>query len=120
MTRLILTFTDSGAGALKAAGLADCVIPFGLRFVCGQLQSPSEFDMLLSPPSAIREASAPHWLDNLADECLDEARSHGLGLVEFCERFMRSSYGSIRMRTRNCRWSGCWTICDRMPMSPPD
>ena len=33
------------------------------------------------------EASAPHWLDNLADECLDEARSHGLGLVEFCERF---------------------------------
>ena len=87
MTRLILTFTDSGAGALKAAGLADCVIPFGLRFVCGQLQSPSEFDMLLSPPSAIREASAPHWFNNLADECLDEARSHGLGLVEFCERF---------------------------------
>jgi hypothetical protein len=30
MTRLILTFDDSGAGALKGAGLADCVIPFGL------------------------------------------------------------------------------------------
>ncbi len=43
--------------------------------------------MLLSPPSAIGEASAPRWFDNLADECLDEARSHGLGLVEFCERF---------------------------------
>ena len=87
MTRLILTFTDSGAGALKTAGLADCVIAFGLRFVWGQLQSPSGLDQSQLPRSAVTEASAPHWLDNLTDECLDEARSQGLGLVEFCERF---------------------------------
>jgi hypothetical protein len=87
MTRLVLTFSDSGAGVLKAARLADCVLPFGLRFVWGQLQSPSELDQLLSPRSAVHEASAPHWLDNLTDERLDEARSQGLGLVEFCERF---------------------------------
>ena len=80
MTRLILTFTDSGAGALKAAGLADCVIPFGLRFVWDSYSRQASSTMLLSLRSAIREASAPHWLDNLADECLDEARSHGLGL----------------------------------------
>jgi hypothetical protein len=87
MTLLILTFNDSGAGALKVAELADCVIPFGLRFVWGQLQPPSELDQLLSQRSAVREASAPHWLDNLTDERLDDARNHGLGLVEFCERF---------------------------------
>ena len=87
MTRLILTFDDSGAGALKGAGLADCVIPFGLRFVWGRLQSRSELDTSLSSRPAIRGASTSHWLDNLTDECLEEARSHGLGLIEFCERF---------------------------------
>jgi hypothetical protein len=87
MPRLILTFDDSGAGALKGAGLADCVIPFGLRFIGGRLQSRSELDTLLSSRSAMRGASASHWLDNLTDECFEDARSHGLGLVEFCERF---------------------------------
>jgi hypothetical protein len=87
MASLILTSSDSGAGALKVAGLADCVIPLGPRFVWGQLQPPSELDQLLSPRSAGREASAPHWLDNLIDERFDEARRHGLGLIEFSGRF---------------------------------
>jgi hypothetical protein len=87
MPRLILTFDDSGAGALKGAGLADCVIPFGLRFVWGRLQSRSELDTSLSSRPAIRGASTSHWLDNLTDECFEDARSHGLGLIEFCERF---------------------------------
>src|SRR6266702_6896794 len=87
MTRLILTFSDSSAGALKVAGLADCVIPFGLRFVWGQLLSPNELDQLLSPRSGMRDASSSYWLDNLTGDGLDEARSHGLGLVEFCESF---------------------------------
>jgi hypothetical protein len=87
MTRLILTFSDSGAGALKGAGLADCVIPFGLRFIWGRLQSRSELDTLQSSRAAMRGASTSHWLDNLTDECFEEARSHGLGLIEFCERF---------------------------------
>jgi hypothetical protein len=87
MTRLILTFDDSGAGALKGAGLADCVIPFGLRFVWGRLQSRSELDTLLSSRPAMRSAPTSHWLDNLTDECLEDTRSNGLGLIEFCERF---------------------------------
>jgi hypothetical protein len=87
MTRLILTFDDSGAGALKTARLADCVIPFGLRFVWGRLQSRSELDTSLSSRPAMRGASASHWLDNLIDECFEDARSHGPGLIEFCERF---------------------------------
>src|SRR6202171_6213785 len=42
MTRLILTTDDSGAGCLKGTGLADIVIWFGLRFVCGPLPSEAE------------------------------------------------------------------------------
>jgi hypothetical protein len=87
MTRLILTFDDSGAGALKTARLADCVIPFGLRFVWGRLQSRIELDTSLSSRPAMRGASTSHWLDNLTDECFEDARSHGLGLIEVCERF---------------------------------
>jgi hypothetical protein len=87
MTRLILTFDDSGAGALKGARLADCVIPFGLRFVWGRLQSRSELDTSLSSRPAMRGASTSHWLDNLTDECFEDARSQGLGLIEFCEGF---------------------------------
>jgi hypothetical protein len=87
MTRLILTFDDSAAGRLKGAGLADCVIPVGLRFVWGRLQSPSDLDALLSSRASIQGASGSHWLDNLAGKRFDEARSHGLGLVEFCQRF---------------------------------
>jgi hypothetical protein len=87
MTRLILTFHDSGAGGLKGAGLADCVIPLGLKFVWGRLQSRSELDTLLSSRSAMRGASTSRWLDNLTDGYFKDARRQGLGLIEFCERF---------------------------------
>jgi hypothetical protein len=87
MTRLILTFDDSAAGGLNGARLADCVIPVGLRFVWGRLQSPSDLDALLSSRASIQGASGSHWLDNLTGKRFDEARSHGLGLVEFCQRF---------------------------------
>ncbi|MCA6110314.1 hypothetical protein [Bradyrhizobium cenepequi] len=87
MKRLILTSSDSGAGALKRAGFADCVIPFGLRFVWGQLPSPVKLERLLSARSAGHGASVHHWLDNLTGKYVDEARTHGLGLAEFCERF---------------------------------
>jgi hypothetical protein len=87
MTRLILTFTDSSAGALSGAMLADCVIPVGLRFVWGQLQSRSELDAWLSSRASIQGVSTSHWLDNLAGKRFDDARSHGLGFIEFCQRF---------------------------------
>jgi hypothetical protein len=87
MTSLILTFDDSGAGALRTAGLADCVIAFGLRFVCGPSKSQAELDALLSSRSGLRGTSAPHWPDNLTDACFEDARSLGFSLVEFCQRF---------------------------------
>jgi hypothetical protein len=52
MTRLILTFDDSAAGALKKAGLADCVVPLGLCFVWGRLRPANELNGLLSPRAA--------------------------------------------------------------------
>jgi hypothetical protein len=42
MKRLILTTSDSGAGCLKAAGIADNVIGIGYRFSAGPLLSESE------------------------------------------------------------------------------
>jgi len=86
MTRLILTFTDSGAGGLKAARLADCVIGIEQQFACGRLPSSSELDALLSPRAASRRVGA-HWLDHLTGRLVEDARSQGLGLTEFCERF---------------------------------
>jgi hypothetical protein len=87
MKRLVLTSGDSGAGALKGAGLADCVIPVEPRFVSGQLPSPGELERWLAPRSAADDADGPHWLDNLRGKPIEEAQSQGLGLVEFCARF---------------------------------
>jgi hypothetical protein len=83
MKRLILTTSDSGAGGLRGAKLADCVIPFGLRFVWGELRSEVHLDTWLSARSAKHEGS--HWLDGTS-WWLKEARA-GEGLIEFCERF---------------------------------
>jgi len=87
MPRLVLTFDDSAAGALQRAGLADCVIPFGLRFVWGRLQPQTELDSWLSSRPAMRGASASHWLDDLTGQQFEEARRQGLRFVEFCARF---------------------------------
>jgi hypothetical protein len=86
MKRLILTSSDSGAGGLRGAGLADCVIPFGLRFVWDKLPSQVELETMLSSRSAKDEALGSHWLD-LAGKRVGEARTEGLGLIEFCARF---------------------------------
>jgi len=87
MKRLILTTNDSGSGALKGARIADAVIPFWLSFVWGQLQSPAELARWLARRPAEDEAIGDHWLDNLRGKQFEEARSDGLGLVEFCTRF---------------------------------
>jgi hypothetical protein len=87
MKRLILSSSDSGAGALKGARLADGVIPLELRFAWGQLQSPSELERWLAPRPAADDASGSHWLDNLRGKQIEEAQSHGPGLVEFCASF---------------------------------
>ena len=85
MTRLILTFDDSAAGALIGAGLADRVIPFCLRFVWGELKPENELDLFLSPRSARPDVS--HWLDHFTGDWFKKPGNRDLGLVEFCERF---------------------------------
>lgn len=35
----------------------------------------------------MRGVSTSHWPDNLTDQCFEDARGHGLGLIEFCGRF---------------------------------
>jgi hypothetical protein len=87
MTRLILTFDDSAAGALKGAGLADCVVPFGFCFVWGRLRPANELETLLSPRAAQPPAAGFHWLDNLSGTQFEEARKQGVGFIEFCARF---------------------------------
>jgi hypothetical protein len=86
--KLILTFDDSAAGALKAAKLADCVVPFGFCFVWGRLPSASELEAFLSPRAADQRVNTKaYWLDNLVGRQLEEARQQGLGFFEFCGRF---------------------------------
>ena len=86
MQRLILTSSHSGASGLVEASLANCVIPLGLRFVWGQLPPRIQLETLLSSRSAMHQAPGSHWLD-FAGTRLEEARTEGMGLVEFCQRF---------------------------------
>jgi hypothetical protein len=86
MSRLILTFGDSVAAGLREATHADCVVPFTLRFVWGQLRSTEELNSLLATRSTNREVDADYWPDTLGTR-FDEVRKKGLGLADFCERF---------------------------------
>ncbi len=86
MSRLILTFDDSGAGSLKQSKLADCVIYLGHNFVWGRLRPANELNALLSRRAA-GSAVAEHWADNLRGAVFEKARQQGTGLIEFCEGF---------------------------------
>ena len=86
MSRLILTFGDSVAAGLREATHPDCVVPFTLRFVWGQLRSTKETDSLLATRSTNHEVDADHWPDTLGTR-FEEVRQKGLSLAEFCDRF---------------------------------
>jgi hypothetical protein len=86
MKRLILTTDDSGAGNLRQAGLADIVIPFGLRFVWGPLPTPEELATLLAARSAKHGSPGSHWLDFVRPRRLEEIGGKDLGLIDLCER----------------------------------
>jgi hypothetical protein len=89
MTRLILTTSDSGAGALMRAGFADVVIPFGFRFVWGPLPPDAELAMLLAPRSPEQDPAVPYWLDFLDRRRRGAIGRKGLGLIELCEQCER-------------------------------
>ena len=86
MKRLVLTSSDSAAGRLIEAGIANCVIPLGPRFVWGPLPSPTEIAGWLASRSEMHRVSGSHWLDSTGKR-LQEVRTEGPGLVEFCGRF---------------------------------
>jgi len=75
MTRLILTATDSGAGCLLRAGVADIVIPLGFRFVWGALLSDAKLEAMLGPGS----------LDHFPQQRLGDFHSKGMGALDLCE-----------------------------------
>jgi len=76
MTRLILTSSDSGAGCLLDAGIADIVIPFGFRFVWGQLPPAVKLEAMLGPGS----------LDHFPEHRLREFHLEEMGPLDLCER----------------------------------
>jgi hypothetical protein len=86
MTRLILTTDDSGAGNLRQAGVADIVIPFGLRLVWGPLPAPEQLATLLAARSAKHGSPGSHWLDFVRPRRLEEIGGKDLGLMDLCER----------------------------------
>ncbi len=63
MTHLILTTDDVGAGSLGAAGMADIVLPFLIRFVWGPLPSDAELATFLEARSTKHGSTGSHWLD---------------------------------------------------------
>jgi len=87
MTRLILTTEDSGAGSLRAARIADIVLPFGIRFVWGPLPSDAELATFLAARSTKHGSPGSHWLDFVRPRHLvDKGKDLGLiGLYERCE-----------------------------------
>jgi hypothetical protein len=85
MTRLILTTSDSGAGCLKQAGLADIVIPFGFRFVWGRLPSATEVASSLTRLLANDDPSCSSSLDKFG-RAYQESHGKDLGLLELCQQ----------------------------------
>jgi hypothetical protein len=86
MTRLILTTEDSGAGCLRVAGIADIVLPFGLRFTWGPPPSDAELATFLEARSTKHGSPGSHWLDFVRARYLEEIQGKDLGLIDLCER----------------------------------
>lgn len=86
MKRLILTTNDSGAGALKGAGIADAVIPFGYRFVWGPLPSDAEIAKSLMPLAAEHGDAEEHRLTRIYRKHLG-AIDGDTGFTDLCEAF---------------------------------
>jgi hypothetical protein len=85
--KLVLTTGDSGAGALKVTGLADCVIELDLCFVWGKLWSPTKLGTLFASRPGPDDDSEVYWLATVSGKATDDARARGSGLVDFCAQF---------------------------------
>ena len=79
MRRLILTTSDSSAGRLRQPGIADAVVPFGVRFSVGE-PLPSEREIA----NALQ--ADDEWLSRIFSKHLGETDS-GPRMLELCEAF---------------------------------
>ena len=86
MTRLILTTSDSGAGSLRQASVADIVIPFGFRFVGGPLPSNAELETSMAPRLVRYDQSFDRWLQKVYRKCFGEIGDKEIGVFDLCER----------------------------------
>jgi hypothetical protein len=87
MSRLILTTDDLGPWPLRQADRADVVIPFGFRFVWGQLPSDAKIAKLLEARSKKHRSHGSHWLDFLPVWHRRKLEGNHLGLIDFCDQF---------------------------------
>jgi hypothetical protein len=85
MTRLILTTDDSGAGSLRAAGIADIVLPFGFRFVWGPQPSDADLATFLGTRPTKRGSTSSDWLQPVRSAHL-EGIGEERGLIDLCAR----------------------------------
>jgi hypothetical protein len=86
MTRLILTTSDSGAGNLSVARIADMVIPFGLELIWGPLPSEAQLTDLLAGNSIQDKAARPLWFASVGQRQRNAIAAKGMGFFEFCAR----------------------------------
>ena len=86
MTRLILTTSDSGAGGLRQAGVADIVVPFGFRFVGGPLPSDVQLATSMAHRSAQHDQTFDRWLRNVYRKHFGDVSDNEVGLIDLCAR----------------------------------
>lgn len=85
MTRLVLTTDSSGAGSIKASGLADVAIALERRLVWGRPPFEAETETFFAARTNQREVL--HWQDYSPSRRIERSGGKDLGLIEFCARY---------------------------------
>ena len=114
MTRLILTADDTGAGSLRAAGIADIVLPFDIRFVWGPLPSDAELATFLEARSTKHDSPGSHWLDFVCPLHLGEIEGINLGLTDFGNAVVTHKEDFSRHNPIDRWWGGTHLTNDRL------
>ena len=85
MKRLILTTSDSGAGNIGAAGLADFTVTLGQRLVSSPPLSKAQLAGYFVARAT--EVEGPFWQYHSPDWRIEKSGGKDLGLVDFCARY---------------------------------
>jgi hypothetical protein len=85
MKRLILTTSDSAAGAIGAARFADFRITLGRRLVWGPLPSDAQLDAFFAAQTT--QEDSLYWQYHTPAWRIEKSGGKDLGLIEFCARY---------------------------------